>query len=270
MRSQTSTEYLIILAVVIIIALIVVSTLGGIPGMGGGASHSAQQAQLEYLPIGITDYAVGCRNTSLTLVNNQPSTIQVLDLTINGVTCQTDSAILNVGERRLIYCPQLISHASGEAFEYQTSIGWQDQQTQSLYTQEPQVRMVGVVASCNCIPCSKLLQALYLLRNGVEDYADDHGGDFPDLSDIAEQLTMRTDIDGNIEGSGVGGPYIYGPYLSQIPPQPIEGFSEGETGFTSTLGTFGAGWFYYQVAGHIYGNIGDSAEDPDGKRYNQY
>ena len=40
-RSQTATEYLIILAVVIVIAIVVVSVLGGIPRLGDGSSQRA-------------------------------------------------------------------------------------------------------------------------------------------------------------------------------------------------------------------------------------
>lgn len=35
-KSQTATEYLVILAIIIVIALIVVSILGGSIGLGGG------------------------------------------------------------------------------------------------------------------------------------------------------------------------------------------------------------------------------------------
>ncbi|MFW5746101.1 MAG: hypothetical protein ACOCWQ_00955 [Nanoarchaeota archaeon] len=43
-HSQTATEYLIILAVVIVMGMITVGVMGGIPSLGGGAGMNTQSA----------------------------------------------------------------------------------------------------------------------------------------------------------------------------------------------------------------------------------
>ena len=58
-KSQTATEYLIILSIVIVIALVVISVLGGIPSIGIGASKNT--ALLKYqstVPVAITKWNV--------------------------------------------------------------------------------------------------------------------------------------------------------------------------------------------------------------------
>jgi uncharacterized protein (UPF0333 family) len=56
MRSQTATEYLILLAVVIIIAVIVVSAMGGIPSIGGGAIDNAANLEAATKHVGVRDF----------------------------------------------------------------------------------------------------------------------------------------------------------------------------------------------------------------------
>lgn len=86
-RSQTSTEYLIILAIVIIIAVMVVGTLGGVPGIGGAASEQAARAQLQSLPVGITDYTFYTWPAQLKLRNNQDAPVKITQLTIDDHDC---------------------------------------------------------------------------------------------------------------------------------------------------------------------------------------
>ncbi|MFT4312124.1 MAG: hypothetical protein ACMXYF_02745, partial [Candidatus Woesearchaeota archaeon] len=87
MKSQTATEYLVITAVVIIIALIVVGSLGGIPGIGGGISEQAARAALSSQPVAITDYSVDTFKTVFTIRNNEPYMIRVDDVYIDGRRC---------------------------------------------------------------------------------------------------------------------------------------------------------------------------------------
>jgi hypothetical protein len=74
-RAQTATEYLIILAVVIVIALLVVSVLGGIPSIGGGASEQTVRLQLASQDVGIDNYFVSPAKGYFQFRNNQPNTI---------------------------------------------------------------------------------------------------------------------------------------------------------------------------------------------------
>lgn len=138
-RSQTSTEYLIILAVVIIISLIVVGTLGGIPGIGGSAVESGSQAALATLPIGVSDLAFGSVGSKMTIKNNQKNTIEVTSVTLmsNGASYNKDLPVtLLPGESK-----QIESH-SGTIFtdnriEDTILINYTDKKTGATLTNVP-------------------------------------------------------------------------------------------------------------------------------------
>ena len=57
-KGQTSTEYLIILGVVIVVALIVVGALGGIPGIGKGGASKTSKLFWSAAPVGFQSYAL--------------------------------------------------------------------------------------------------------------------------------------------------------------------------------------------------------------------
>lgn len=91
-KSQTATEYLVILAVVIVIALIVVGVLGGIPSIGGGAGSSAQKAAAISGKIGVSSVVTTLYGTTFTLRNNQATTIQLTNISIDGEDCYSDGS----------------------------------------------------------------------------------------------------------------------------------------------------------------------------------
>lgn len=132
-RSQTATEYLIILAVVIVIALIVVGVMGGIPSIGGGVSYQASSAILQSEDIGILKYAVGTTKTSLVIVNNVGNSVRVNDISINGDSCY-QPINLRMGEKRTIHCGTVIG-TSGSRVSYPIIINWTDKKTGAIYTQ---------------------------------------------------------------------------------------------------------------------------------------
>jgi hypothetical protein len=100
-KSQTATEYLIILAVVIIIALIVVGVLGNFPSIGGGASTSALAAYWQSNgQIGVSSIAVSATTTSndsIVLRNLQPNTITITGVTIRPTTTSAATVLTLVG-----------------------------------------------------------------------------------------------------------------------------------------------------------------------------
>jgi hypothetical protein len=129
-RAQTATEYLIILAVVIIIALIVVATMGGIPGIGGGVSEQTARAALKTLPVGITDYTFYSFPAKLTISNNQLDVIEVSRLKINTRDCNITAFNLAAGASKSIYC----SHATvDERYVHTFSLEYQNKKTSATY-----------------------------------------------------------------------------------------------------------------------------------------
>lgn len=83
-RSQTLTEYLIVLAVVIIIALIVVGVLGGIPGIGGNVRTDARNQPAAAKAVGISQFAASTGGIAFELRNNNPFPIKVHNITMDG------------------------------------------------------------------------------------------------------------------------------------------------------------------------------------------
>ena len=108
-KSQTATEYMIILAVVIIIALIVVGVLGGIPGIGGGAGSRALDAYWSTAPIGVVSAAAAVQNETRLIIKNNlndPIMIHVVNMSSNGqspanISLLQKEVTMGVGEEKV-------------------------------------------------------------------------------------------------------------------------------------------------------------------------
>lgn len=113
---------------------------------------------------------------------------------------------------------------------------------------------------------SALRGSLASLRNAIDMYAAEHGGNFPAAGDgleatLIRQLTEKTDA------SGVAGGNL-GPYLRRgFPPCPV-GARTGDTGVQMTNvtplaiveSTAGKGWVYNYATGEIVVNCDDADE----------
>ena len=60
------------------------------------------------------------------------------------------------------------------------------------------------------------------LRAQIERYRVDHGGRYPDAANFVAQMTGRTGLDGTRRETKGEGP-TFGPYLRQIPVNPLTG-----------------------------------------------
>ena len=85
-KSQTATEYLIILAVVIIIALIVVGVMGGIPGIGYSADVRTSAVYWRTADLAINSYSIDTDQLTITVRNNIASTIDMYAITYTSKT----------------------------------------------------------------------------------------------------------------------------------------------------------------------------------------
>ncbi len=112
-KSQTATEYLIILAVVIVIALVVVNTMGGFPGIGAGSGKKVSDLKLATDTVGIESYNIGTDSSLFKLKNNYYDTITVTSFRVNNqssLTCNSSNTnptlpiVLNVGQSMIINC----------------------------------------------------------------------------------------------------------------------------------------------------------------------
>ncbi len=83
-RAQSSTEYLVILAVVVIIALAVVGVLGGFPTLTKGVSTKDSLAYWQSGDIGVErPYLSVAQTSSIVLRNNQNFGVTVTNVTFN-------------------------------------------------------------------------------------------------------------------------------------------------------------------------------------------
>ncbi len=122
-----------------------------------------------------------------------------------------------------------------------------------------------------------LLGSLRTLRDAIDTYAAEHGGERPaqdkQLQTFIDQLTKRTNDAG--EAGTTDGEHIYGPYLRSMPPVPV-GPNDGATGVKFKEdgnvamggGDKDKGWIYNFKTGHIYANSDQS--DESGVEYKTY
>lgn len=96
-RGQGTTEYLIILAIVIVIALVVVGVLGGIPSLGAGVSESTSRTYWAGAnPLAVTEWQIGTATGTLVVKNLTAGTLRITDVNWGG-TDTTPTADVNIG-----------------------------------------------------------------------------------------------------------------------------------------------------------------------------
>jgi prepilin-type N-terminal cleavage/methylation domain-containing protein len=119
---------------------------------------------------------------------------------------------------------------------------------------------------------TNLKENLSKVRAHIEVYRNQHA-DVPDGDLLADQLTRASNFEG--ECSDVrGGEYIYGPYIEQMPANPMTGDRTiRSTDDPATLfppGDQNAGWWYNEASGRFYADLADDVADKDGQAYNRY
>lgn len=135
---------------------------------------------------------------------------------------------------------------------------------------------------------SSLSSNLAILRNAIEMYASEHGGDYPgktgdgsnpasSLDAVINQLTKYSKATGECNDTrDPANGYIYGPYLRKgIPPLPV-GTNRGKstlkiltTGAPVADVSSGDGWVYSIETGEIIANATEDNDAGD-KTYDEY
>ncbi len=112
-KSQTATEYLILLAVVIVVALVVVNAMGGFPGIGSDTSKKVSDVKLANDVVGVSGFSIGTNSSIFNLKNNNYDTITVTEFRVNqqsNLTCNSSNTVpalpivLNIGQSVLVNC----------------------------------------------------------------------------------------------------------------------------------------------------------------------
>ncbi len=115
---------------------------------------------------------------------------------------------------------------------------------------------------------SALSGNLAVLRSAIDLYAAEHGGAFPTLADIEDQLTLYSNYTGTETQAARDATHPYGPYLRSVPPLPV-GTDKGKVSFVASYNS-GNGWVYNATAGDISANCAAGEVDMVGKQYSDY
>ncbi len=117
-RGQGTTEYLIILAIVIVIALVVVGVLGGFPSIGQGISQGQSKAYWGSVqPLAVIEWSSSTSTGSIVFQNNTANTITVTDVNWNGSgTNITDVNVSAGGKATVTNTDFTCGTSAGQAF----------------------------------------------------------------------------------------------------------------------------------------------------------
>ncbi len=132
-RAQTATEYLIILAVVIIIALIVVSVMGGIPGVGGNSRLKASAAYWSTAKIAITSFSASPTGVYLNVRNNYMDTITINSIYLDGTDLGIAPQTLVTGQSAVFTSNGTVTCPEG-SFSYDVIVMYTDSVSGASYT----------------------------------------------------------------------------------------------------------------------------------------
>ncbi len=121
---QLSTEYLVILGVVVVIALIVITVLGGFIDIGAGAGTQATKAYWQSADIGILSWnLVETGNSAIVVRNNQEYNIKVNKIGV-GTDTITDDFTLPAGKTKTVTAA--LTCTKGDAYAYQVYFEYDD------------------------------------------------------------------------------------------------------------------------------------------------
>jgi len=122
-KAQASTEYLVILAVVIVVAVVVAGLMGNFISFGGQTSDRQSKLSWENAEIGLLDWVMSSDGQDVLVVrNNIGYDIFINNITVEGVSQSVNTSV-SVGEKRTIKsdwasCEQDSSYSYSVSFDY--------------------------------------------------------------------------------------------------------------------------------------------------------
>ena len=114
---------------------------------------------------------------------------------------------------------------------------------------------------------SALRGDLHVMRQAIDLYAAEHGGNFPPVLTFDLVMTQYTDsADAPVLIKDAT--HIYGPFLVAVPALKV-GDGKGQNGVAAAAGAT-VGWIYTVANGLLVPNTGLTAADESGTLYNTY
>ncbi len=102
-KGQVSTEYLVILAIVLVVALVVVYLVGGFAGMGAGTMEiQSQQAWGTAAPFSITILKQTGTTLQMELQNNDVDPLVLTSISMDGATAYSGSLSFPSGSKQVL------------------------------------------------------------------------------------------------------------------------------------------------------------------------
>jgi len=102
-KGQVSTEYLVILAVVLVIALVVVYLVGGFSGLGAGSLETQSKNYWgSTSPFAIKVYKVAGTEMALEIQNNDLDRLTITDVSVDGTSVFSNSTEFTSGETQVL------------------------------------------------------------------------------------------------------------------------------------------------------------------------
>jgi len=121
-KGQGTTEYLIILAIIIVIALVVVGVMGWFPGLSAGITESQSKAYWQSTsPVGILEYSISGADANFILRNTSTKKVTVTSITLDGTDLGVPSTAIAAGaDQNTSGTPP--SCISGDSYNYDVVI----------------------------------------------------------------------------------------------------------------------------------------------------
>ena len=123
-KGQVSTEYLVILAIVLVVALVVVYLVGGFAGMGAGTMETqSQQAWATAAPFSITILKQSGTILEMEIQNNDVDTLILTDISMDGALVYSTPTTFASGSKQVINATMTTSCGStGASFTHENVI----------------------------------------------------------------------------------------------------------------------------------------------------
>ncbi|NYZ74545.1 hypothetical protein H0O00_05355 [Candidatus Micrarchaeota archaeon] len=102
-KGQVSTEYLVVLAIILVVGLVVVYLIGGFAGMGGSNLETeSMQAWGTAAPFAITNWKQTGSTLQMELRNNDINTLTLTGISMDNAVVYSANTTFTSGEKRLI------------------------------------------------------------------------------------------------------------------------------------------------------------------------
>lgn len=124
MKAQVSTEYLVILAIVLVVALVVVYLVGGFAGMGAGTMEiQSQQAWATAAPFSVTVLKQSGSTLEMELRNTDVDTLILTRISMDGAMVFSTNTTFASGEKKVVTATVgTACGATGSAFSHQNVV----------------------------------------------------------------------------------------------------------------------------------------------------